>query len=54
MRPRLPFTAPSTPADQSARRVRRDRRAERQLHAQLADRPRHVRDELLEMVSRAG
>jgi hypothetical protein len=54
MKPRLALspTEPSTRAGQRNRRPRRERRKERLLLSQLAARPRHVRDELLEMASR--
>ncbi len=45
------FTTPVT--EEPARPSRRERRAERELLAQLSTRPQNVRDELLEMIYRA-
>lgn len=53
-RPSLTRRPSSTTARQVARRDRRQRRAERELLARIATRPSHVRDELLEMASRAS
>lgn len=53
-RPSLTRRTSTTTARQVARSDRRRRRADRDLFARIATRPSHVRDELLEMASRAS
>lgn len=54
MRPRLTLTRHRTQSTASTRPARRERRQQHQLDQLLASRPQHVRDEVLEMLSRAG
>ncbi|GAA1147387.1 hypothetical protein [Ornithinicoccus hortensis] len=52
MGPRLTQPRPRTDAPASARLTWRERRQDAQLRKELAARPQHVRNELLEMLSR--